>query len=507
MTEHDAREAMNGTERVQPNAEAIRTAVNRLAKVDRADYLAGRVLEAERLGIPVGELDKLVKAAGGSEHRDEKTGRILKPRDVEPWHEEVDGAALLSELSYLLGEYVIMTAEAADAAALWAVHTHVLNACHYTPRLFITSPDKRCGKSQLLKVLNRTVARPLNAGSISAASFFRTIQAAHPTLLVDEFDAHKKDDEEMRAVVNNGYERDNPFVRCDPNTLEPLEFDTFAAVAVASIGKIWTTVVDRSITVQLQRKKPSETVRKIRRNSTPELDRLAQMAARWGADNIESIAIAQPSIPNKLSDRAADIWEPLIAIADIAGGDWPTRARHAACVLSGEGVIEDETIGAMLLSDLRDLTNARAEDGIATRDIIDHLTSLDERPWPAYGRARKAITAKQIADILKPYEVRSTTIRVGMDTPKGYRKSDLVRAYTRYLGSSAATTPQPAENREKSPNSAATFDGNVADENRLKPAESLDCGVVADENGQIPVGVGEDTLEGLDDDEFERFEI
>jgi len=38
---------------------------------------------------------------------------------------------------------------------------------------------------------------------------------------------------------------------------------------------------------------------------------------------------ARPAIPNELSDRQADISEPLFAIADAARGDWPQRARKA----------------------------------------------------------------------------------------------------------------------------------------------------------------------------------
>jgi len=363
---------------------------------------------------------------------------------------------------------------------LWAVHTHALDACHYTPRLFITSPDKRCGKSQLLKVVGKAVARPLLAGNISSASIYRTVQAVHPTLLVDELDAHKGDDQEMRGVINNGYERGNPNIRCDPNTLEPLEFDTFAACAVASIGRIWSTVEDRSIIIRLHRKRPSERVRKFRRNHAPELDRLASMAARWALDHIGAIEAADPDMPAALSDRAADIWEPLLAIADLAGGDWPARARHAALALSGDGVIEDQSIGTMLLADLRGFIKERTGEAFATKNIIEHLATIEERPWPAYGRGRTTINPRQLADILRPFEVYSSSIRIGTATPKGYQRKDIERAAGQYLTDSPATPPQPAETLETSLFSPATNEVDVADEKRPKPAEPLGCGVVAD---------------------------
>jgi putative DNA primase/helicase len=206
------------------------------------------------------------------------------------------------------------------------------------------------------------------------------------------------------------------------------------------------------------------------------------MAARWAADHHDAILSADPEVPEALSDRAADIWTPLLAIADLAGGEWPARARHAALALSADGVVEDESLGAMLLFDLQGFLRGRTDSAFSTRTIIDHLVTLEERPWPSYGKARKAINAKQLADILKPFEVRSSTIRIGDSTPKGYRREDIERAAERYLTVSAATTPQPAENRQKSVNSPATSAPFVAGEKTPKPAASLGCGVVAAEN-------------------------
>ena len=225
-----------------PAPDDVDATIAHLAGLSLPAYDRERKPAAERLGLRAPILDKLVAAARPEDVRDERTGRPLRPKEIEPWQDEVDGAAMFGELSAEFSAYIIMSHAAADMCALWAVHTHVIDGCHYTPRLFITSPDKRCGKTQLLKIVSKAVVRPLNAGNISSASFFRAVQAIHPTLMVDEFDAHSKDDEDMRSVVNNGYERGNPAVRCDPNTLEPLEFDTFAPCAVAAIGRVWATV-------------------------------------------------------------------------------------------------------------------------------------------------------------------------------------------------------------------------------------------------------------------------
>ena len=47
------------------------------------------------------------------------------------------------------------------------------------------------------------------------------------------------------------------------------------------------------------------------------------------------MAAARPDMPLGIEDRNADVWEPLLAIAEAAGGDWPQRAREAAIALVG----------------------------------------------------------------------------------------------------------------------------------------------------------------------------
>jgi len=504
-----AEDRMNSTDS-ETEAKALEEEARRLAGLPLSQRAIERKTVAKRFGVAAGVLDLLIKGFLPDDDRNEKSGRPVRTREVEPWHVEVDGIALLNELAMKIREFIVMPQAAADAAALWVVHTHAIDACHYTPRLFITSPDKRCGKTLLLKVLGKTVARPLGAGNISPASFFRTIQAVQPTLLVDEFDAHKKDDEEMRGVINNGYERDNPVIRCDPNTLEPMEFDTFAPCAIAAIGRTWETVEDRSITVRLHRKKPSEKVRKMRRNHAPDLDRLASMAARWAADHHDAIQSADPEVPEALSDRAADIWTPLLAIADLAGGEWPARARHAALALSADGLVEDESYGTMLLADLQDFVRDRAGSAFSTREIIEYLVTLEERPWALYGRARKAITARQLATILKPYEVLSSTIRFdAAPQAKGYQREDIELAASRYLANFAVPTSQPAETLEKLANPPVPNGADGTDGKTLKPALAVgwDVGTGGMSESAVRNEIEPNpatTTPALDDDDIER---
>jgi hypothetical protein len=98
------------------------------------------------------------------------------------------------------------------------------------------------------------------------------------------------------------------------------------------------TLEDRSIVVQLQRKPKAAKVARLRKRDCQEFATLRRKASRWTEGNFEALAAdPDPDVPDELNDRAADNWRPLLAIADLAGGDWPHRAREAACVLSGAG--------------------------------------------------------------------------------------------------------------------------------------------------------------------------
>ena len=177
-----------------------------------------------------------------------------------------------------------------------------------------------------------------------------------------------------------------------------------------------------------------------------------------------------------------------------------TRARHAALTLSADGVIEDESYGTMLLADLRDYLNENSGGGFSTKRIIDYLATLEERPWPSYGKARKVINAKQLADILKPFEVRSGTIRTGTDTAKGYHRKDILYAADRYLVGSPVTTSQPAETLGKLPISPVTNQLDVTAEKPLKPADSLRCDVVTAKTDNSP----DEDITRPDPDDFEE---
>ena len=144
-------------------------------------------------------------------------------------------------------------------------------------------------------------------------------------------------------------------------------------------------------------------------------------------------------MPAGVEDRNADVWEPLLAIADIAGGAWPKRAREAAVALIKVVRDEEPSLGLRLLADLRMVFGSTEE--MSSKDILQALAALDEAPWADING--KPLDARGLANHLRPYGVRSITVRLGeTKTPKGYKCADLLDLWRRYLPPSAESPPQ-----------------------------------------------------------------
>jgi hypothetical protein len=155
------------------------------------------------------------------------------------------------------------------------------------------------------------------------------------------------------------------------------------------------------------------------------------MLTAWAAANLDALREAQPAIPDALDDRAVDGWEVLIAIADLAGGDWPRRARVSALALSCGDAREDESSGVRLLADIRDIFENRATDRLASADLVAALNALDESPWGDW--TGKPLDPRRLARLLRPFGIKRKVVRIGASTPQGYPLEAFADAFTRYL--------------------------------------------------------------------------
>ena len=408
--------------------------LERLAKLSLVEYEQQRKEAAERLNVRASILDRLVQAEReklGLMEDDGRQGRTISLPEPEPWPTPVDGAALLDEIAEAIGRYVIMSDHARSATALWAVHTFLLDCFGITPRLAVRSPMKRCGKTTLLDVLSRLVLRPLPTGSVTAAALFRVVEGYRPTLLVDEADTFLAEADELRGVLNSGHRKGGQVVRTVGDDHEPRAFSTFAAVAIAIIGNLPDTLADRSVITDLKRRMPSEEVTSFRFDRGAHLDVLARQAARWAQDHAGTIAAADPKMPG-IYNREADNWAPLFAIADVAGGGWPERARAAAAashIVAGD---DEASRTELLLGDIRGAFGERAE--IASAELVEALVGIEGHPWAEMGRNRKPMTQSRLARMLKPLSIGPG--KVGPETARknGYLRQHFKEAFDRYLG-------------------------------------------------------------------------
>jgi Protein of unknown function (DUF3631) len=359
---------------------------------------------------------------------------------------------LLDELLSFVQSYVVMSAAQADAVALWTAHTHALDAFETTPFLAVTSPEKRCGKTRLLDVLELVVARPWRAVMPSEAVLYRKIESSQPTLLLDETDAifnlGNGNTEPLRALLNAGNRRGTFVPRCVGPTQQISDFAIFCSKALAGIGQLPDTVADRTIVVRLTRKRPGESARRFRRREALELaEPLASSLESWAQRAVPELEAARPEIPEALDDRAEEGWEPLLAIADLAGGAWPEHARRAALELSTGDSREDDSIGVRLLADIHAVFQAREVDRLSTAELLEALAADEESPWADWRGG--PIGPRPLARMLARFKIKSRTIRLAEGTAKGYLREQFEDDWARYLRPESVTPSQGASLSEK----------------------------------------------------------
>jgi putative DNA primase/helicase len=425
------------------NANKSDSEIARLAKLPPVEYEQQRQSAAATLGIRVTALDSLVKAKRSEHTKSQTSNKFLEHWTVEPWPDPVDGADLLNDLSKHLRRYVVLPEKGDTAAALWTLHTWVFQSFDITPYLAITSPARRCGKTVLMTLLYWLCWRGKKNDSMSKAAIYRSVEHDRPTLILDEVNWVVDQRDERQNILCGGFERNGHAEICEEidGNYVPLLFSTYCPKAFGLIGKLTATLMDRAIDVSMQRK-TIEKVERLRRRDSPDHVAFRQRCLRWAQDNAAALAGATPSLPSDLNDRVLDAWEPLFAIADHAGGDWPKRAREAAKVLSGGDAIGEER-GVELLADVKAAFEVRAKDALTTKTLIAELCADQERPWATYNKG-KPISDRQVAKLLRPFTIISDTVQTsetGEDKAKGYRRARFDDAFDRYLG--PAHTPNP----------------------------------------------------------------
>lgn len=414
----------------QVTPEMAQIIIEQLAALSELEYQLKRVVTAKALNnMPVGTLDKLVKGARSELEAESKQSLVI---DTEAYSEAVDGALIAEEIYQIIKQHIACTDAVLVGATLWIMFTWVLDASYIAPIAWINAPEKRCGKSQLLTLLSRMSKRSLPSSNITAAALFRCIEKFKPTLIIDEVDTFVNDNEDLRGVLNAGHSRDNPYIiRCAGDDNEPKEFYVYGAKALSGIGKIPSTLMDRSISFTLQRKPNSERMSRVRELSSDTTDTIKAKLARWAEDNLSAVDSAKPALPEAINDRMQDNWEILLKIATVLGEDWLKRANKACIEISG--IEHDEpSLNEQLLIDIKAVFERKKATRIFSDDLITALCADPEMNWSTHNRGHP-IKQRQLANRLSEYKIVSKQLRIGTENKRGYDIAYFQDAFKRYL--------------------------------------------------------------------------
>jgi Protein of unknown function (DUF3631) len=386
------------------------------------------------------ELPSAKDLSDWAEHGGGREGLLELIEKTSEWKPEyIDGSAVLDRVSAYIRRFVSLSESQMRVVALWTAHTYLIAAAYATPYMAITSVEKQSGKTRLLEVLETLAANAWLTGRVTAAVLVRKIDAEQPTLLLDESDAafggEKEYAEALRGILNTGHRRGGKSSCCERSGANFFcrDFSTFCAKAIAGIGKLPDTVADRSIPIRLRRAAPGERIERFRlRDIEAEAANLREEIETWCRSIGQMLPSARPELPDALTDRQQDGAEPLLAIADAAGGDWPEAARRALVELCTEAQVSDDSIGKQLLADIFNIFQSRGVDRLSSAHLVAALVETETSPWSEWPHG-KPLTAMRLAKLLKGHEITPRSIRIGDQTPKGYIREDFRDAFLRYL--------------------------------------------------------------------------
>lgn len=319
-----------------------------------------------------------------------------------------------------LDKYIVFPhKESRDAVALWVAHAWVFRAFDATPRLSVRSAEPGSGKSRVLDVVSELVPSPMNAAYITPGVMWRKIEHGNPTIMLDEADTifgmsgSASSHRELRGIINAGHRSNGSVPRC-VGAESVHEFSVFAPVAIAGIGRLPETIATRSVEVVMRKRREGDpSVEQFRlRFAQAELAVVKKQLDGWAKAAFKPLTMMLPDLP--VANRDADVWEPLVCIGVLAGGEWEDRARAACLRMVKESADKPVTPGVLLLAAIKEVFGA--DESLDTGTLMDRLYSMPESPY-----IKGLFGSRDLARMLHEFGIKSQTIRVNGDPVRGYK--------------------------------------------------------------------------------------
>ena len=439
-----------------PGAPFEQEMVARLAGLQRESPADWQRLRAnlKGSGIRVTDLDREVNRLSGSDDGDGLQGQSVEWPEVEPWPEPANGVAVLDELARLMRHYVSLPEGGAEAVTLWALYTWVFEAFGVCPNLMVTAPERESGKTRVTELLSWMVPRPKPMSDASAAAIIRGIERDLPTLLFDEAQhaLRRGPYDPIRGILLASFNRRFAYVeRCEGERNDVRLFSTFTPKTMngRKLAALDDMLTSRSVVIPMTRAR--RRYPDLRADRDPVGDDLRRKCARWRDDHMTALRDAEPDVSD-LFGRIADVWRPLFAVADAAGGDWPCLARHAAASLANQtsAIASGDTLGVQLLRDIRQVFQDHSDpDRLSTADLDHALNAMPERPWATLSNG-KPMTSQKRGRMLSDYGIHTTKVRDGEKTRNVYLNSAFEPAWEAWLQDAHVSEPEHRNNNSES---------------------------------------------------------
>jgi putative DNA primase/helicase len=444
-----------------------RAEIDRLARLPTWQYEKQRKDVAKKFKVRLDLLDAAVEQTRrriyGDEEDDTQQGQALNFVEPEAWSKPVDGHELVCEIGRAIRHNVVLAPEYLLILALWVIHTYLLAELKCTPRLIIRAATEGSGKTLLMTLLRYLVWRPLKSINMSSAALFRSIDKYKPVVLLDEasrtFEAEhgtaRETLEAVIAILGAGFEPGDSVVRAAGEDNDVRQFFVHSPVALAVLKKtkLPRTLVSRSIYIPLNKKLRSErAVLFSRYHDIEPLQERAQKARRWSDDSrerVRELLIARIERERAgegteddvaLTNRLADKWRPLFAIAEATG--FLPEVQYVAAELTKLDAMREEDasdlIGVSLLADCKRIFEEQGIspiDWISPLQIATRLNQMDERQWGSMGRC--GITLHKVVTTLAEFDIftqrPSTREERKRGDPRWYQRAQFEDAWRRYL--------------------------------------------------------------------------